>query len=550
MKQATVSKITECASASSAEDQEYAVEMLSITKKFGSLVANRDVNLCIRKGEVHALLGENGAGKSTLMNMLYGLMKPDGGQLKINGTEVKFKSPQDAKNAGIGMVHQHYMLVPTLPALQNIILGDKGKFVLSTNHLAKIKLQLEGLIEKYGLQVRLDVPVWQLSVGEQQRVEILRALYHDSMVLILDEPTAMLAPKEVEQLLPRLRVLAAEGTSIIIISHHLDEVMVFADRISVLRAGEKIATINSSDTSANDLANMMVGNDVELSGSTFAAHASRANEDQEKTEKTPVLIVENLNAKGDHGEQALTDVSFKVSAGEIVAIAGVSGNGQTELEEVLFGLRKATSGSISLLGDDISDLQPGDRAKRGVAYIPSDRYRYGLVRNMAVASNLVMDRFDEHPFGHRWKLSSTAIQKFASKLVEKFAIKVKSLQQEAGTLSGGNAQRVVLARALTRQTVTLIAAQPARGLDVGAVSFVWEKLNAARNDKAAVLLISTELEEIFALADRCYVIYRGKLIGHWYRKDLTKEIIGLAMGGTLCDAKLDEKPKGDRSIGK
>ncbi len=507
-----------------------AVEMLSISKRFGSLVANHNVTLRVKRGEVHALLGENGAGKSTLMNMLYGLLRPDNGRILVNGAEVRFRSPQDAKAAGIGMVHQHYMLVPTLTALQNIILGDRGKFVLSEAHLFAVRGRLDALIGKYGLNVKLDVPIWKLSVGEQQRVEILRSLYHESTILILDEPTAMLTPREVEQLLPRLKAMAEEGTSIIIISHHLDDVLSFADRITVLRAGENVRTLSSAETDARSLARMMIGNDVAYKSFMPACEVPTQGEPPPDPGEMR-LVVKDLCAEGDHGEVALADVSFEIGAGEIVAIAGVSGNGQTELEEVLFGLRDITRGQIILAENEITSRPPSHRAKAGMAYIPSDRYRYGLVRDMAVASNLVFDRFDEPPFGSRWKLSIKTIQNYARELVENFAIRVKSPQQQAGTLSGGNAQRVVLARALSRDITALIAAQPARGLDVGAVSFVWEKLSAARDNGIAVLLISTELEEVFALADRCYVIYRGKLIGHWRRRELDREAVGMAMGG-------------------
>lgn len=516
----------------------YAVEMLSISKRFGSFVANRDVTLQVRRGEIHALLGENGAGKSTLMNMLYGLLKPDSGNIRIYGRAVRFESPQDAKAAGIGMVHQHYMLVPTLTPLRNIILGDRGRFVLSDAHLNDVRHRLTDLIEKYGLAVRLDVPVWQLSVGEQQRVEILRALYHRSKVLILDEPTAMLTPKEVERLLPRLKALADEGTSVIIISHHLHDVLSIADNVTVLRAGENVGTLRAADTDARSLARMMVGNVTDFKRSTDTETARGPSDSGPELR----LVAKGLSAEGDHGQNVLEDVSFELGAGEIVAIAGVSGNGQTELEEVLFGLRESTNGKLLLSGADIIRTAPGQRAKAGMAYIPSDRYRYGLVRDMAVSSNLVVDRFGERPFARRWRLSLDTIQSHARDLIGRFAIKVKSPQQAAGTLSGGNAQRVVLARTLSRDISTLVAAQPARGLDVGAVSFVWEKLSAARDNGVAILLISTELDEVFALADRCYVIYRGKLIGHWHRNEFDREAVGLAMGGVPHTAGSSKQP--------
>ena len=511
-----------------------AVEMRGIVKRFGTLAANNGVDFDVRHGEIHALLGENGAGKTTLMNMLYGLITPDSGEILVNGRPVHFGSPQDAKSAGIGMVHQHDMLVPTLTVPENVILGDRDHFRLTGDYLNSVIAKLEELEDRYGLEVNKSVPVWQLSVGVQQRVEILRALYHNSQILILDEPTAMLTPIEVEQLLPRLRAMADAGTAIIIITHHLDEVMAFADRITVLRAGENVATVRREETDAHELARMMVGHEVSLDASEFAATGgSEAAAPQAVAREGNVLTVEGLCADGDHGERAVQDITFEVGAGEVVAIAGVAGNGQTELEEVLFGLRPAATGSVQIDGEEVTKAQPGDRAKRGMGYIPSNRYQYGLIRDLPVSLNLVLDRVDKPPFGRPWKLSLRAIVELATHLIDKFAIRVKSHHQLAGTLSGGNAQRVVLARVLSRDLRVLLAAQPASGLDVGAVLFVWEQIRAARENGVAVVLFSTELEEIFALADRCYVMYRGRLVGHWSRSEMTREAIGLAMGGVV-----------------
>jgi len=514
-----------------------AVEMADITKRFGRVVANDSVHFDVRFGEIHALLGENGAGKTTLMHVLSGLIQPDGGSITVRGEEERIRSPIDAFAAGIGMVHQHSALVPTLTVAENMMLGDRRHpkgFALRRRDVATVSAGLVELGEQYGLEVDPAAFVWQLSVGERQRVEILRALFRRASVLILDEPTASLTPSEVGPLLAKLRGMAEEGAAVILITHHLDEVMACADRITVLRAGRNVATTAPGETSARELARMMVGRDVELVAVLTGEEPEPAHD--EAVAEVPTLVASNLGADSSRGVRALRDESFEVRAGEIVAVAGVEGNGQAELEEVLFGLRTPTTGRLVLGGEDVTGLGPGQLMKRGVGFIPSDRYRRGLVRQLSIADNLVIDRIDRAPFGSRFLTHGGAILSAAERLIERFGIRPAAARQSAATLSGGNAQRVVLARALSSELRVLIAAQPTRGLDVGAIDFVWDRLREERDRSVAVLMISTDLEEVFALADRCYVMYRGSLVGPWGRRDFDREEFGLAMGGAATDA--------------
>jgi ABC-type uncharacterized transport system ATPase subunit len=504
--------------------------MSGIVKRFGPVEALAGVDFELRPGEIHALLGENGAGKTTLMNVLYGMLAADEGNVAVGGQVVSFRSPQDAIAARVGMVHQHFMLVPTLTVAENMLLGERGAPLLRKRDVVAVSGRLRELAERYGLDVEPDAPVWQLSVGEQQRVEILRALYRDARILILDEPTATLTPLETERLFPKLRTLAAEGAAIVFITHHLEDVIEWADRITVLRRGERVGTLRPQDSSAGELARMMVGRDVRLmrvvAGETPAVGLRR-----ETAAVGPALEVDGLHADGDRGSPALRDVSFSVAPGEIVAIAGVEGNGQPELEETLFGLRTPQAGRVSLDGDDVTRAEPGERMRRGLGLVPSDRYRRGLIRELSVAENLALDRIGRQPFGTELRLDRKAITEQAKELIEHFSIRVSGPGQLAGTLSGGNAQRLVLARTLSRDLRCLVAAQPTRGLDVGAIEFVWEQLAAARDKGVAILLISTELDEVMSMADRCCVIYRGRLVAHWPRAQLDREQVGLAMGG-------------------
>jgi ABC-type uncharacterized transport system ATPase subunit len=509
------------------------VSMRRIVKRFGDVEALKGVDLDLRPGEIHALLGENGAGKTTLMNVLYGMFPPDDGTVGVEGREVGFRSPHDAIAAGIGMVHQHFMLVPTLTVAENMVLGQPGAPVLRRRELAAVSARLRELADRYGLDVDPDARVWRLSVGEQQRVEILRALYRDARILILDEPTATLTPPETERLFPKLRALAAEGATIVFITHHLEDVIEWADRITVLRHGERVGTLTPAESSAEGLARMMVGRDVRLMR-VVAGEAPATVEEpgpRQSDGAEPVLRVDGLRVAGDRGTVALRDVSFSIAPGEILAIAGVEGNGQPELEEAVFGLCARDAGRVTLDGRDVTACTPGERLELGMGLVPSDRYRRGLIRELSVADNLALDRLGRKPFGSELRLDRRAIGAQATELIERYSIRVSSPDQLAGTLSGGNAQRLVLARTLSRELRCLIAAQPTRGLDVGAIEFVWEQLAAARDRGVAILLISTDLDEVMSMADRCCVIYRGQLVADWPRDRLDRGKVGLAMGG-------------------
>jgi ABC-type uncharacterized transport system ATPase subunit len=520
---------------------ELSVSMSGVVKRFGPVEALKGVDFDLRPGEIHALLGENGAGKTTLMNTVYGMFPPDEGTIAIRGGEVRFGSPQDAIARGIGMVHQHFMLVPTLTVAENVVLGERGGPLLRKRDLAAVSARLTELAERYGLDIDPGARVWQLSVGEQQRVEILRALYKGARILILDEPTATLTPLETARLFPKLRTLAAEGGSIVFITHHLEDVISWADRITVLRRGERVGTLRPSESSAGELARMMVGRDVRLmqvvAGERSVAEAKAA------PRAAPALTVEGLEVEGDRGTSALRDVSFSVAPGEILAIAGVEGNGQLELEESLFGLRGVRAGGVRLDGRDVTRAEPGERLRLGLGLVPSNRYRRGLIGDLSVAENLVLDRIGEAPFGTALRVNRRQIASQAEELIRRFRIQVSGPDQRAATLSGGNAQRLVLARTLSRELHCLLAAQPTRGLDVGAIEFVWEQLAAARDRGLAILLISTDLDEVMGMADRCCVIYRGRLAARWSREELDRERVGLAMGGAAAPAEPEPLPR-------
>ena len=509
---------------------ELSVSMRGIEKRFGPVEALTGVDLDLQPGEIHALLGENGAGKTTLMNVLYGMFQPDAGAIAVDGQEVSFRSPHEAIAARIGMVHQHFKLVPTLTVAENMILGERGGPLLRKGDLAAVSARVRELADRYGLAVDPEARVWQLSVGEQQRVEILRALYRDARILILDEPTATLTPIETERLFPKLRALAAEGAAIVFITHHLEDVIEWADRITVLRRGKRVGTLRPKESSAEELARMMVGRDVRLvrvvaGDGPVAAPASKT------PAAAPTLTVDGLAAQADRGTAALHGLSFAVAPGEILAVAGVEGNGQPELEETLFGLRMPDAGSVALDGREVTRADPAERMRLGLGLVPSDRYRRGVIGELSVAENLALDRFGAPPFGSPLRLDRRAIASHAVELMERFSIRASGPHQLAGTLSGGNAQRLVLARTLSRELRCLVAAQPTRGLDVGAVEFVWKQLAAARDRGVAILLISTDLDEVMSMADRCCVIYRGRLVAHCSREELDRERLGLAMGG-------------------
>jgi len=513
-----------------------AVSMLGIVKRFGAVEALGGVDFDLLPGEIHGLLGENGAGKSTLMNILNGLLQPDAGTIRIGGDSVEIRGPHDAVGQGIGMVHQHFMLVPTLTVAENMLLADELGPVVGRRVLAQTAARISDLSDHYGLDIDPEARVWQLSVGEQQRVEILRALYHRARVLILDEPTATLTPQEADQLLPRLRSLAEHGASVCLITHHLDEVISHTDRISVLRHGKHVATVAPSETTTRELARLMVGRDVSLQtllveeawgqpGLAVRRHRGAAGSD------APVLRVERVSARGDKGTIALREATFSVGRGEIVGVSGVEGNGQSELEEVLVGLRHPTDGRVWLDDLELTRLSAPQRLAAGLGSVPSDRYRRGLIKQLSVADNLVYDRVGREPYGSALTLNRKALRATAAELIDRYSIRASSPDQPVAKLSGGNAQRVVLARTIDHGLRCLIAAQPTRGLDVGAMEFVWETLEEARAAGMGVLLISTDLDEVLTLSDRVHVMYQGSLGAELEGEELSRDRVGLAMGG-------------------
>jgi simple sugar transport system ATP-binding protein len=507
-----------------------AVEMRGITKRFPGVLANEDVDFTLRKGEIHALLGENGAGKSTLMNILIGLYEADQGGMSVDGERVSFRSPRDAIDHGIGMVHQHFMLVPTQSVTENILLGlDEPRFRLN---LARYEKRVAEMGEQYGLLIDPSAKIWQLSVGEQQRVEIIKMLYRGANVLIMDEPTAVLAPQEIEELFTTLRAMVAEGKSIVFISHKLDEVIAIADRITVLRKGKVTAEgLPLGDTGKQELAQLMVGREVLFQ--------------MDKEEKAPgeiVLSVEGLSAENDKGLLALRNLSIHARSGEIIGLAGVAGNGQTELAEVITGLRLPTSGSVQVHGDRLigQGLRGSGGAKSirsvieaGVSHIPEDRTHVGTAPNLSVTDNVIMKAYREPPISRGWSINSHTAKDHAETLRESYEIMVPTVDTPARMLSGGNLQRLILAREISSEPRIMIAMQPTRGLDVGAIEGVQRMLLAQRDAGAAILLVSEELDELISLSDRIYVIYEGQIMGE--TKESDPESIGLMMTGTRLE---------------
>ncbi|NLW16718.1 MAG: ABC transporter ATP-binding protein [Firmicutes bacterium] len=495
------------------------VEMRGIVKQFPGVLANDRIDLDIYRGEIHALLGENGAGKSTLMNILYGLYRADAGEIRIDGKVVHFDGPNAAIRHGIGMVHQHFMLVEPFTVAENIILGNephKGIRLDRRQAIAKV----EELSEKYNLHVDPHARIADISVGMQQRVEILKALYRGAELLILDEPTAVLTPQEADELIVTMRQLVAAGKSIIFITHKLKEVLRSCDKVTVIRRGKKIATLPTADASLNELATLMVGRDVELTVSKTAASPGQ-----------PVLQVENLHALDNRGLPALRGITFNVRAGEIVAIAGVEGNGQTELVDCIAGLRQATEGKIKISEQEVTNLTPRQVQEAGVAHIPQDRQKRGLVLNFTVAENMVMRSYFRPPFSSGLTMNQGLAEGYAKNLVAKYDIRTPSVQTLARSLSGGNQQKIIVAREIDQNPDLLIAAQPTRGLDVGAIEFIHKELLQQRDAGKAILLVSLELDEIMALADRILVMYEGKIVGELSGEEATEEKIGLLMVG-------------------
>jgi general nucleoside transport system ATP-binding protein len=492
-----------------------------ISKRFPGVVANDGVDLDVREGEIHALLGENGAGKTTLMNILYGLYHADEGEILIDGKPVTFENPGDAIAAGLGMVHQHFMLIPVFTVTENVMLGieSAGRFGLLDRKAAADRVA--EISRLYGLDVPVDAIVEQLPVGVQQRVEIVKALYRQAEVLILDEPTAVLTPQETEELFAVMRSLKEAGRSIIFITHKLKEVLAIADRITVMRRGTVVGTADPKTATDEELALMMVGRAVRLT--VEKEHAAPGD---------PILEVEGLRVLDDRGHVAVDGVSFQVRGGEIVCVAGVQGNGQTELVEAITGLRHAAAGSIRLQGRDISKANADHVLELGVGHVPEDRQRDGLIVDFPIADNMVLDTYDEPPFA-RWIVrDEDAIQQAAQERAKEFDVRTPSVLQPASTLSGGNQQKVIVAREFSRPIKLLVASQPTRGLDVGSIEYIHSRIVHKRDEGSAVLIVSPELDEVLALADRIAVMYRGKIVDIVPAERATREGIGLLMAGS------------------
>jgi simple sugar transport system ATP-binding protein len=494
--------------------------MKGITKSFPGVIANNKIDFSLYGGEIHALLGENGAGKTTLMNILYGLYRPDSGQIFVRGNRVSIKSPKDAIALKIAMVHQHFELVPTLTVAENVGLGLKTKKwpLLDLDNVAK---RVKELAEEYGLLVNPSAKIEQLSVGERQRVEIIKALYRDANILILDEPTAVLTAQEVEGLFTFMRSMAAEGRAVVLITHKLPEVIAVSGRVTVLRNGEVVARLKTKDTNPNELAEKMVGREIEGKNGLLKGYPS---------EKT-LLEVQQVSARNDKGLIGLANVSLSLHAGEILGIAGVSGNGQTELAEVITGMRKVTSGHVHVEGTDLTNASPGEIIKHGVGHIPEDRMGLGLLLNMSIAENLVLEVRTDPRFEKRHMIDDEQVHLNANRLVQEYSIQCPSVDSAAGTLSGGNMQKMILAKVLSRNPKVLIAAQPTAGLDVGATEFIHEKLKERKRLGVGILLISGDLSEIMSLSDRIAVIFEGKIMGIMRAAEAKIEEIGLMMGG-------------------
>ena len=479
------------------------LELRGITKRFGTLVANDSINLVVEPGQIHALLGENGAGKSTLMNVLYGLYKADAGEVLLDGAKQSFNGPGDAMAAGIGMVHQHFMLIPVFTVAENVALGHEPTGILGSLDLEAARKRVVEISEKFGFNVDPDALVEDLPVGIQQRVEIIKALSRDARVLVLDEPTAVLTPQETDELMVIMKQLAKSGTSIVFITHKLREVKEVADIITVIRLG-KVVGDAKPDASTSELASMMVGREVELTVDKKAMSAGDA-----------VLKVENISVLDDRFQRAVDGISFEVRAGEILAFAGVQGNGQTELAEALMGLRSTLSGfgKITLKGQDVTAASVRKRLDSGIAYIPEDRKTDGLVSEFSIAENLMINASYKSRFTAGPNINFSSRREIANQLVKEFDVRTPSADTPAGKLSGGNQQKVVVARELSRNVDLLIASQPTRGVDVGSIEFIHERIVAERDAGKAVILISTELDEVLSLADRIAVMYRGKIVG-------------------------------------
>lgn len=495
---------------------EIAVKMTDIRKTFPGVVANDQVNLEIHRGEIHALLGENGAGKSTLMNILTGLYKQDKGDIHINGELMDFRSPKDAISAGVAMVHQNFRLVKPFTVTENVMLGEKGKRILDTSATEK---KIREISARFGLEVHPEAKIWQLSVGEQQRVEIVKMLYKGADILILDEPTAVLTPQEVNDLFTILREIARQGKAIVFITHKMHEVMDFADRITVLRGGRSINTLIRTETDSDELANLMVGRELK---------SGRKN--LENTAGETALSIKNVSALNDKGLPALRNFSLEVASGEILGIAGVAGNGQRELSEVITGLRPITSGEIRLFGQNLASMKISDIIDSGVAFVPEDRHGMGLASNLSVIDNAMLKEYRKKEYGGLL-MNLKETRKKAESMVQRFDIKIPNVDCPVKMMSGGNLQKLLLARETDIHPKLVVAVYPIRGLDIGATDYVHEVLIQQKNEGAAVLLISEDLEEIYKMADRVAVIYEGELMGVMPIGEAVVGELGMMMAG-------------------
>lgn len=503
------------------EQNDYVIEMRHITKEFPGIIANDDITLQLRRGEIHALLGENGAGKSTLMSVLFGLYQPEKGEILKDGKVVKINSPNDATALGIGMVHQHFKLVECFSVLDNIILGAEDT-ILGFTQKQKAKQKVLELSEKYGFNIDLKARIDEITVGMQQRTEILKMLYRDNEILIFDEPTAVLTPQEIDELMQIMHNLAEEGKSILFITHKLNEIMAVADRCTVLRKGKYIGTVNVADTTKEELSTMMVG------------HAVKFEVDKEPAQpKEAILEVENLCVRDKiHKKEAVKDVSFEVHAGEIVCVAGIDGNGQSELVYALTGLEPIEKGKIVLLGEDITKKSIRYRNVHGMSHIPEDRHKYGLVLDYTLEQNMVLQRYFEPQFQKGGFIKFSEVRKYSDMLVDKFDVRSgQGSVTVARSMSGGNQQKAIVARELDRPHKLLIAVQPTRGLDVGAIEYIHSQIVKDRDEGAGVLLVSLELDEVMNLSDRILVMYEGEIVGELDPKETTVQELGLYMSG-------------------
>jgi simple sugar transport system ATP-binding protein len=493
--------------------------MLGITKRFNGFTANDNINLVVEKGEIHALLGENGAGKSTLMNTLFGLYQPDEGQIRIRGEQVKITDPNMANRLGIGMVHQHFMLVEPFTVTENIILGMEPKKGAKID-IAKAERHVQELSDRYGLRVDPKAKIEDITVGMQQRVEILKTLYRGAEILIFDEPTAVLTPQEIGELMEIMKNLVAEGKTIIFITHKLKEIMAVCDRCTIIRKGKYIDAVDIAQTNVDELASKMVGRHV-----TFEVDKTPAQP------QGPVLQIKDLVVEGNRGASALRGLNLEVRAGEILGIAGIEGNGQTELIEAITGLRKVKSGSIQLNGKPLENRKPRQIVESGVGHIPEDRHKHGLVLDYSIGENMVLQTYYKSPFAKRGVLRHNAIYEYARKLIQQFDVRTPSEFTPARALSGGNQQKGIIAREVDRNPDLLIAAQPTRGLDVGAIEFIHKKLIEQRDAGKAVLLLSLELDEVLNVSDRIAVIYEGEIVGVVDPAETDHDQLGLLMAG-------------------